>query len=163
MTHIRNDDSKLWVECVVHLANGSFVTPEGVVVLTVLGIRVADCGEHLVPRCGIGVCLRHAVWRLPTNQSKRLMFVDCRHGTLHIMLVIMAVTAEKCCRIYWFIYTILCIYLLIIYVIMSYYLILAILQFNIEHYLSKQVEQKWQERKGPNPSKSEIRVCIIIK
>lgn len=38
MTHIWNNDSKLWVEGVVHLADGSFVTPEGVVVLTVLGI-----------------------------------------------------------------------------------------------------------------------------
>lgn len=70
MTHIRNDDRKLWVESVVHLADGSFVTPEGVVVLTVLGIRVADCGEHLVPRCGVGVRLWHAVWRLPTNQKE---------------------------------------------------------------------------------------------
>lgn len=38
VTHIRNDDSELWVECVVHLADGSFVTPEGVVVLTVFGV-----------------------------------------------------------------------------------------------------------------------------
>lgn len=38
VTHIWNDDRQLWVECVVHLADGSFVTPEGVVVLTVLGI-----------------------------------------------------------------------------------------------------------------------------
>lgn len=71
MTHIWNNDSKLWVECVVHFADGSFVTPEGVVVLTVLGIRVADCGEHLVPRRGVGVRLWHAVWRLPANQKQR--------------------------------------------------------------------------------------------
>lgn len=70
MTHIRNDDRKLWVECMVHLADGSFITPEGIVVLAVLSIRVADCGEHLVPRSGIGVCLWHAVWWLPTNQNK---------------------------------------------------------------------------------------------
>lgn len=37
-TYIRNDDGELWVECMVDLADGSFVTPEGVVVLTVLGI-----------------------------------------------------------------------------------------------------------------------------
>lgn len=55
VTHIRDDDSKLWVECMVQFADCSFVTPEGVVVLTVLGIRVTSCGEHLVPRCGIGV------------------------------------------------------------------------------------------------------------
>lgn len=61
---IRNDDRKLWVECMVHLADGSFITPEGIVVLAVLSIRVADCGEHLVPRSGIGVCLWHAVWWL---------------------------------------------------------------------------------------------------
>ncbi|MEQ2190954.1 hypothetical protein XENOCAPTIV_016108 [Xenoophorus captivus] len=36
----------------IHFANCSFVTPEGVVVLTVLGVRVTDGGKHLVPRCG---------------------------------------------------------------------------------------------------------------
>lgn len=66
-THIRNDDGKLWVECVVHLADGSFVTPERVVVLTVFGIRVTGRGEHLVPGRGVGVRLRDAVWRLPAN------------------------------------------------------------------------------------------------
>lgn len=69
MTHIWNNHGKFWVECVVHFANGSFVTPEGVVVLTVLGIWVADRGEHLVPRCGVGVRLWHAVWWLPANKN----------------------------------------------------------------------------------------------
>ena len=69
MTHVRNNDGKLWVECMVHLADCAFVTPEGVVVLTVLGIRVTDCGEHLVPRRGVGVRLRHAVGRLPTKKQ----------------------------------------------------------------------------------------------
>lgn len=85
LTHIRNDDSKLWVECVVHLADCSFVTPEGVVVLTILGVWVTYCGEHLVPRCGIGVCLWHAVWWLPTNQITQSDVDWC--GTAHITLV----------------------------------------------------------------------------
>lgn len=55
----------------VHLADGSFVTPERVVVLTVFGIRVADCGEHLVPGGGVGVRLWHTVWWLPTTQKKK--------------------------------------------------------------------------------------------
>lgn len=69
MTHIRDDDGELWVECVVHLANGSFVTPEGVVVLAVLGVGVTDRGEHLVPGRGVGVRLWHAVRRLPAKQK----------------------------------------------------------------------------------------------
>lgn len=65
-THVWNDDGELGVEGVVHLSDGSFVTPEGVVVLAVFGIRVADRGEDFVPGGGVGVRLRHTVWRLPT-------------------------------------------------------------------------------------------------
>lgn len=82
LTYIRNDDSKLWVECMVHLADCSLVTPEGVVVLTVLGIWITDCGEHLVPRRGIGVCLWHTVWWLPTNQNTDWCWLElwsCSH------------------------------------------------------------------------------------
>lgn len=93
LTYIRNDDSELWVKCMVHFADCSFVTPEGVVVLTVLGIRITDCGEHLVPRRGIGVGLWHTVWWLPTNQNTDNVNVDLCCGTAHIMLVT-AVTAE---------------------------------------------------------------------
>lgn len=70
VTHIWDDDGQLWVECVVHFADGSFVTPEGIVVLTVLGVRVADRGEHLVPGGGVGVRLRNAVWRLPVDRNR---------------------------------------------------------------------------------------------
>lgn len=65
-THVWNDDGELGVEGVVHLSDGSFVTPEGVVVLAVFGVRVADRGEDFVPGGGVGVRLRHTVWRLPT-------------------------------------------------------------------------------------------------
>lgn len=69
-THVRNDDGELRVERVVHFADGALVAPEGVVVLTVLGIRVSHRGEHLVPGCRVGVGLRNAVRRLPTNQKQ---------------------------------------------------------------------------------------------
>lgn len=69
-THVGNDDCELRVESVVHFADGALVAPEGVVVLTVLGIRVSDRGEHLVPGCRVGVGLRNAVRRLPTNQKQ---------------------------------------------------------------------------------------------
>lgn len=85
VTHIWNNHGKFWVECVVHFANGSFVTPEGVVVLTVLGIWVADRGEHLVPRCGIGVRLWHAVWWLPANKNTGA-FVNWCSGIVHTIL-----------------------------------------------------------------------------
>ena len=78
MTHVGDDDGQLRVESVVHLADGSLVTPEGVVVLTVLGVRVTDRGERLVPGRGVGVRLRHAVGRLPVK-TKRGDSVDrCR-------------------------------------------------------------------------------------
>lgn len=87
-TYIWNDHGEFGVQCVVHLADGSFVTPEGVVVLTVLGVRVSDCGEHLVPRRGIGVRLRHAVRRLPANRSTGSLADRCS-AAVHVK-------TEKC-------------------------------------------------------------------
>lgn len=83
VTHIWDDDGQLWVECVVHFADGSFVTPEGIIVLTVLGVWVADRSEHLVPGGGVGVRLRNAVWWLPVNGNK-----DRSHALLKSSLVI---------------------------------------------------------------------------
>lgn len=71
-THVRDDDGEFGVEGVVDFAHGAFVTPEGVVVLTVLGVRVPDGGEQLVPGCGVGVGLRDAVGGLPANQKQTL-------------------------------------------------------------------------------------------
>lgn len=51
----------------VNLPNGSLVTPEGVVVLAVFGVRVADCGKDFIPGRGVGVRLWHTVWWLPAN------------------------------------------------------------------------------------------------
>lgn len=68
-THVWDDDGEFRVEGVVDFADGAFVTPEGVVVLAVLGIRVTDRGEQLVPGCGVGVGLRDAVGGLPANQK----------------------------------------------------------------------------------------------
>lgn len=59
-----HDDGQLGVEGVVHLPDGSFVTPERVVVLRVLGVRVTGRGEDLVPRRGVGVGLWDTVGRL---------------------------------------------------------------------------------------------------
>lgn len=61
---VRHDDGELWVERVVQLPHGSLVAPEGVVVLAVLGVRVADRSEHFVPGGGVGERLRDAVRRL---------------------------------------------------------------------------------------------------
>lgn len=69
-THVGDDDGKFRVEGVVDLADGAFVTPEGVVILAVPGVRVADRGEQLVPGCGVGVGLRDAVGGLPADQKQ---------------------------------------------------------------------------------------------
>lgn len=55
----------------IHFADCSFVTPEGVVVLTVLGVRVTDRGEHLVPGRRVGVRLWDAVRRLPARGNTK--------------------------------------------------------------------------------------------
>lgn len=89
VTHIWNDDSELRVECMVHLANCSFITPEGVVVLAVLGVRVSDRREQLVPRRGVGVRLRHAVRRLPAKPNTQSVDWFCWN------LPDIAVTAEN--------------------------------------------------------------------
>lgn len=115
-THIRDDDGKLWVECVVHFADGSLVTPEGVVVLTVLGVWVADCGEHLVPGCGVGVRLRHAVRRLPANPNKDSYLC---HRTAHVMLQSLVTLIWLCVFTHLFLY----------------YLISAMLLFRTEHHI----------------------------
>lgn len=73
MTHVRHDDGEFGVEGVVDFADGAFVTPEGVVILTVLGVRVPDGGEQLVPGCGVGVGLRDAVGGLPASQKQTLL------------------------------------------------------------------------------------------
>lgn len=75
-THVWNDDGELRVEGVIHLADGSFVTPEGVVVLAVLGVRVADRGEDFIPGGGVGVRLRHTVRWLPTMTQKNIQKVN---------------------------------------------------------------------------------------
>lgn len=86
MAHIWNNDGEFGVECVVHLADGSFVTPEGVVVLAVLGVRVSHCGEQLVPRRGVGVRLWYAVRRLPVKpnaQSADWVLMDSSKPSSH--------------------------------------------------------------------------------
>ena len=65
LTHIRDNDGELGVQCMIDLSDGSFVTPERVVILCVFGVRVPRCREELVPRCGIGVRLWDTVGRLP--------------------------------------------------------------------------------------------------
>lgn len=55
----------------VDFADGAFVAPEGVVILTVLGVRVPHRGEQLVPGRGVGVGLRDAVGGLPATTNKR--------------------------------------------------------------------------------------------
>lgn len=70
LTYVWYNDSQFWVECVINFADCSFVTPERVIILTVLGVRVTDCGEHLVPGGGVGVGLRYAVWRLPVKKTQ---------------------------------------------------------------------------------------------
>lgn len=55
----------------VHLPNGSFVTPEGVVILAVFGVRVTDCGEDFIPGGGVGIRLRHTVWWLPAMGEQK--------------------------------------------------------------------------------------------
>lgn len=73
-THIWDDDGEFGVQRVVHLPNGSFITPEGVVILAVFGVRVTDCGEDFIPRGGVRVRLWHTVRWLPAisrqNQAK---------------------------------------------------------------------------------------------
>lgn len=64
-THIWNDDGEFGVQSVVHLPNGTFVTPKRIVVLGVFGVRVACRGEDLVPGCCVAVRLWNAVRRLP--------------------------------------------------------------------------------------------------
>ena len=68
-THVRDDHGELGVQGVVQLADGTLVAPEGVVVLAVLCVRVAGCGEQLVPGRGVGEGLRHAVGRLPAQRN----------------------------------------------------------------------------------------------
>lgn len=75
---IWNNDGEFGVECMIHFADRSFVTPEGVVLLTVLCVRVADGGEHLVPRRRVGVRLRHAVRRLHCDRE------DVEIGRAHV-------------------------------------------------------------------------------
>lgn len=58
---IWNDDSELGIQCVIHLPNGTFVTPERVVLLCVLSFWISCCSENLVPGCGIAVGLRDTV------------------------------------------------------------------------------------------------------
>lgn len=72
-THVWNDDCELGVECVVHFADGSFITPEWVVVLRILGVRISRSGEYFIPGCGIGVRLRNAVWRLPGTKIREIV------------------------------------------------------------------------------------------
>lgn len=63
----------------VDFADGALVTPEGVVILTVLGIGIPDRGEQLVPGCGVGVGLRDAVGGLPANQEQTLCGLISHH------------------------------------------------------------------------------------
>lgn len=66
-THFWNDDGEFGVQGVVHLADGTFVTPERVVILRVFGVGISCCGEDLVPGCGVAVGLRNAVRGLPAG------------------------------------------------------------------------------------------------
>ena len=77
MTHVRHDDGELWVERVVQLPHGSLVAPEGVVVLAVLSVRVADRSEHFVPGGGVSERLRDAVRRLPARQQQGRGLKNC--------------------------------------------------------------------------------------
>lgn len=68
-THFWYDDCEFRVQGVVHLPNGTFVTPERVVVLCVLGVRVPGCGEDLVPGRRVAVRLWDTVRWLPAGQK----------------------------------------------------------------------------------------------
>lgn len=74
-THIWNDDSELGIQCVIHLPNGTFVTPEWVVLLCVLCVRVSCCGENLVPGCGIAVGLWDTVRWLPAEDLQNKAWI----------------------------------------------------------------------------------------
>lgn len=58
----------------VDFADGAFVTPEGVVILAVPGVRVPDGGEQLVPGGGVGVGLRDAVRGLPADHKHTIIY-----------------------------------------------------------------------------------------
>lgn len=81
-THVWNDDGEFGVQRVVHLPNCSFVTPEGVVILAVFGVRVTDGGEDFIPGGGVGIRLRHTVWRLPAISQQDP--TKSQHGGLSI-------------------------------------------------------------------------------
>lgn len=84
-THIWNDDSELGIQCMIHLPNSTFVTPEWVVVLRVLGVRVSCRGEDLVPGCGITVRLWHTVRRLPGENLKTRLERKLKLGFLKML------------------------------------------------------------------------------
>lgn len=69
MTHFWDDDCEFRVQSVVHLPNGTFVTPERVVVLRVFRFGVSRCGEDLVPGRCIAVRLWNTVRWLPREQN----------------------------------------------------------------------------------------------
>lgn len=54
----------------VDFANGSLVTPEGVVILGVFCVRVPGRGEDLVPQSGIAVGFRNTMWWLTAIKHK---------------------------------------------------------------------------------------------
>lgn len=74
---IWNGDSELGIQCMIYLPNGTFVTPEWVVVLRVLRVWVSCCGEDLVPGRGITVGLWDTVRWLHCDRED---ITDCCDG-----------------------------------------------------------------------------------
>ncbi len=61
----------------IHLPNGTFITPERVVLLCVLSVWISCCSENLVPGCGIAVGLWDTVRWLPAEDFQDKVWITC--------------------------------------------------------------------------------------
>lgn len=64
----------------IDFSNGSLITPERVIILSIFGVGISGSCEDLVPERGVAICIRNTVWWLSAGEKrKRHVLSGLRH------------------------------------------------------------------------------------
>lgn len=72
----------------VDFSNGSLITPERIVVLSIFCVGISGSCEDLVPECSVAVCVRDTVRRLNSDGEDSRSSCEGHAGCKHHLLTV---------------------------------------------------------------------------